>query len=251
MSVVFDFKDIKDYNIVICGLGGTGSNLVPFLCQTVAMNNEKNIHITLADGDMIENKNLKNQKFTEKDLNKSKAEVLCSRYKRIYPNVNLSYYDKYITDTAKLMELLLFRKSYRNLFPVLVGCVDNNATRQLFHEIFYDNNIDDILYIDSGNGTDNMEGQIVIGLKRQGKVILSPVADIYPQILEDNDNIENEVGCAAHISEHPQNIATNLYAAITLFSILNNLLFFNRLNKHFYRFNASDGFIKNKDIFND
>lgn len=248
-GVFFDFSDVTDYNIVVCGVGGTGSNLIPFLAQAVASNKDKNINIILADGDIIEEKNLKNQKFTEKDIGKSKAEVLAERYKRIYPNLNIFYHSNYITDADTLINLLLIsNREYKKYFPILVGCVDNNATRQLFHKVFYNEKIYDSIYIDSGNGTIEMSGQVVVGLKKGGKVILPPVGDVYPQIFDDNDDIESEVGCSINNSEHPQNICTNVFAAVTIFSVLNTLLFFNKIYNHIYRFNAEEGTISSKSI---
>lgn len=248
-KIIFDFSSVTGYNIVVCGVGGTGSNLIPFLTQVVASSKDKNITITLADGDIVEEKNLKNQKFTQKDIGKPKAEVLAERYKRIYPDLDIYHYDRYITDVDTLVKLLLTNKrTYTRYFPILIGCVDNNATRQLFHKIFYNETLPDLIYIDSGNGTIEMTGQVVIGLKKGGKVILLPVGDIYPQIFEDNDNIESEVGCSINNFEHPQNICTNVFAAVTIFSVLNNLLFFNKLYKHIYFFNAEEGTINTRDI---
>ncbi|NNG66424.1 ThiF family adenylyltransferase [Caldanaerobacter subterraneus] len=247
--VVFDFSSITDYNIVVCGVGGTGSNLIPFLTQVVASDKSKNITITLADGDIVEEKNLKNQKFTQKDIGKPKAEVLAERYKRIYPDLDIYHYDRYITDVDTLVKLLFInQRTYTKYFPVLVGCVDNNATRQLFHRLFYNDVPADLIYIDSGNGTIEMSGQVVVGLKKGGKVILPPVGDVYPQIFDDNDDIQSEVGCSINNSEHPQNICTNVFSAVTIFSVLNTLLFFNKIYNHIYRFNAEEGTISSKSI---
>ena len=40
--------------------------------------------ITLIDGDIIESKNLKNQKFSYFDVSQPKSKVLCERYQTIY-----------------------------------------------------------------------------------------------------------------------------------------------------------------------
>ena len=54
--------------------------------------------------------------------------------------------------------------------PVLIGAVDNNASRQLFHQVF--NKLDTIIYIDSGN--DEITGQVVWD-KIQGKYSSSSI----------------------------------------------------------------------------
>lgn len=233
MESNLEFNVPEDCNIslIICGVGGTGSNLVPSLMQLLN-SLQANITVTLIDGDLFEEKNMANQKLLPRDIGRAKSEVLCSRYKRVYPNLKLNFLDQYITDIEQLKPYVVnrgYRYGIRDYFPVLVSCVDNNATRQLFHRLFYDENVKNLMYLDSGNGTDDMQGQIVTGLKQDGRVILKPVADMFPGILEDNDDIQSEVGCAAINNEKPQNIATNILAATCLFSILNNLIAFRKI----------------------
>ena len=237
-------------DIVVVGVGGTGSNLVPYLMQ-LANTCEKVKTITLIDGDVFEEKNKRNQKCLDIDLGKSKSEVLASRYSRVYPSLNIRFWDKYIYSSDDVKSLftnnryLYHREKY---LPILISCVDNNATRQLLHKFFYNENIESLMYIDSGNGTIEMNGQIVIGFKKDNKVILPPVADVFPEILEDNDEVESEVGCAATIEEHPQNIATNVMAATVLFSVVNKLLSFNIIAEHMLLFDAFNNNVVSRPI---
>lgn len=259
MEIVDRFGKTFIFNIVVIGTGATGSQLLPFLTQL--MNNITDHHLTVVDGDLFEKKNTRNQKCLEKDINKSKAEVLGVRYKKVYPEINIYFHDQYIKNEEDLKKILCRRSPNNEIcyFPVLIGCVDNNATRKLFHNVFYDEEIPQMIYIDSGNGTDDMIGQTVIGYKRVTKteqctdhlggynyynskpvteIVLKPAGDVFPGILEDKDTIDKVLSCANHVDEAPQNIATNVMAATTLFCILNNLIAFNEITEHVTYFDA-------------
>ena len=173
-----------------------------------------------------------NQKLLPRDIGQAKSEVLCSRYKRVYPELSINFIDDYVTDIKQLLPFVSntrYRFRTYDSLPILVSCVDNNATRQLFHKLFHDDGVQNLMYVDSGNGTVDMQGQIIIGLKIDGKVVLKPVADMFPDILNDNDDIEAALGCEAIATEKPQNIATNILASTILFSILNNALAFRKI----------------------
>ena len=58
---------------------------------------------------------------------------------------------------------------------ILIGAVDNNRSRQLCHEVFKETR--NIIYIDSGNG--EYTGQVVCGVRKNGRTITKPVAGIY------------------------------------------------------------------------
>lgn len=240
-------------NIIQVGLGGTGSNLLPFLTQLINQLNDKSIYLTIIDGDIVENKNLRNQKYTELDISKPKAEVLCERYKAVYPELNISYINKYIKSENDILEHIENKS-----LNIIIGCVDNNATRQILHKVFYNENVADIIYIDAGNGTEQRIGQIVTGYKKgvqkqvppydyfqtkrlPKEIILKPVGDIFPEILNDNDNIDKVLSCSNISNEVPQNIATNVYAATLLFTVLTNIIMFNEIKSHTIYFDAETG----------
>jgi len=117
-----------NYAFFIIGTGATGSQLIPMLTQLLNNTSEKIEKITFVDGDIIEEKNLKNQKFLLKDVGNYKSEVLAERYQRVYPELNL----KFITDYVKSIDDLYRICSCKyNTIPVIVGCVDNIETRKM------------------------------------------------------------------------------------------------------------------------
>lgn len=223
------------YTIIIIGCGGTGSQLLSPLFQLCNNIKSKINRIVLIDNDIFENKNLTNQKATIEDVGYCKSYALARRYSYIYDELNIEAYENYITNYKQLSKIASY---HSNL--IVVGCVDNNATRKIINTYF--NLITDknnLIYIDSGNGTDERIGQIVVGYKNYKEVLLTPVADVFDKIKEDNENIENVGTCMRISDDNPQNIATNCYAASILFNILTNILMFDKIENHITFFNAN------------
>jgi hypothetical protein len=214
-----DYKRID--NIVQIGCGGTGGYVQYFLSRLLySMElNWRYINYTLCDGDKVESANLGRQNFIKSDLDKNKADVLAYRYGNVY-DIAIDYVDNYIEDLDALLKLLR-RSPHGSNIPVLIGCVDNNRSRQLFHEAF--EKLDSIIYIDSGN--DEVSGQVVCGIKYNKQVLLPPVGTLFPDLLNDKDTIfKSQEGCGERAVSEPQNLATNSMAGQIVFSYINNLL---------------------------
>lgn len=223
-----------NYDIVVCGTGATGSQLLPFLTQLLAYSEGNTL--TLIDEDRIELKNCMNQKFLPDDERKYKSQVLCKRYKTVYQNLDIRYIPEFIKTTARLNELT--KLNYSRVL-VLVGCVDNNPTRKVFGE-FYRSHKSNIVYIDSGNGTLDRIGQIVVACKIKkpiyGSNILNDAVcdtpcpyDLFEEVRNDTDTVDKATSCGYNTDANPQNIATNVMAASTIFGMLTNLIQFNEV----------------------
>lgn len=71
--------------IVIYGVGGTGSRIVPALAQLMSkMPTLINPEMILVDFDVVEPKNLDRQNFASSDVGKNKAEALAARYAKAF-----------------------------------------------------------------------------------------------------------------------------------------------------------------------
>jgi hypothetical protein len=79
-----------------------------------------------------------------------------------------------------------------------------------------------MIYIDSGNG--EYSGQIVCGIRRNGKTMYKPVGHVYPDILEDTDKFPSELSCAEASISAPQTIAANMTASTVVVNMLFNIL---------------------------
>lgn len=208
--------------ILQVGGGATGSILLSFLIPYI-----KNHSLTLMDGDIVEEKNLLNQKYTAKDVGKNKAEVLISKYKKFYREKDLTFFPEYLTRLEQI----------EKVYPdIIIGCVDNVYTRKILHEYFM-KKTGNLVYIDAGNGDIERNGQVVTGVKVNGVVTKPPVLDVFPEMKNIDDQI-SVPSCERTIIEHPQHVTTNVFAATTIFGILVNMLDFGVKPPHVARFSA-------------
>ncbi|WP_201715490.1 ThiF family adenylyltransferase [Rossellomorea arthrocnemi] len=265
--------------IVQCGVGGTGSNLSQQLAQMLTMF-KQNAYYLLADPDHIEQKNINNQLFTASTVGKKKAEVLAKRYAAAY-NLNIhSFTEGFVEDTNTLLSL--YNTNYIDIpgdnydtmiLPILIGCVDNNYSRRVFHEFFEKSPT--ILYIDAGNESTTIPadflqrpkdkwtyseveaynesgwtGQVVAGLKIKGKTILEPVATRFPDIMEeDPDEIKpSELSCQELVASEPQRLGVNKMAAMGISLYLSELFECGTLSNSMTVFHAKRGYMQSEKI---
>lgn len=103
---------------------------------------------------------------------------------------------------------------------LLLGAVDNNRSRQLCHRVF--RQAKELIYIDSGNGEHT--GQVVCGVRRNGRTYYPPIGTVYPDVLEDTDKFPTELSCEEAAVSTPQSMAVNITAAAAVVSIAYNIL---------------------------
>ncbi|WP_162551246.1 ThiF family adenylyltransferase [Paenibacillus tepidiphilus] len=260
----FDLNDGRKIVIkfIIIGVGATGSHFFRGLCQDLRahLDNPNFMHspefsldkIILIDGDVVERKNIRTQLFTRECITEKKVHSLSERYGDHY-GIEVIPYPEYINDHESLHKIcMLPDHNYRKIFylPVIIGMVDNNATRVLLHEYFYDERVPNLIYIDTGvesvRSTQNNDvihsgfgGQVVTGFKYMGDVFLDPVGDVYPNVLDASDS--PFPGCGVQSISSPQHSPTNKTAAQYANNIINNLLHTKSIYQHMINFNIQYG----------
>jgi PRTRC genetic system ThiF family protein len=216
----------KPVKIVMLGAGGTGGHIAPHLYRLLHAL-DRPVDIIIADGDMVEEKNLVRQNFISADLGRNKACVLAERYASAF-GMEVRYIPNFIEDEDKLAELVNPEFYTLNPYPyprqeglsILIGAVDNNKSRRLCHQVFKKS--DNLIYIDSGNG--EYTGQVVCGIRRKGKTYYKPLGELYPDILNDTDKFPTELSCAEASLSAPQSIVANIMAATAVVSYIYNIL---------------------------
>jgi len=216
----------KPVKIVMLGAGGTGGHIAPHLYRLLHTLSRP-VKVIIADGDIVEEKNLVRQNFISADLGRNKAQVLAERYASAF-GMEVQYIPDFIESEGVLMELVKPDRylpgplSYQreNGHVILIGAVDNNRSRQLCHQIF--KKADNLIYIDSGNG--EFTGQVVCGIRRNGRTYYKPIGDVYPDILSNTDKFPTELSCAEAAVSTPQSIAANIMAATAVVSYIYNIL---------------------------
>lgn len=246
----------SNLDIVLIGVGANGSHFLRNLLQDMSIygRDMRKNRLLIADGDKTEEKNIKNQLFTKEDVGEFKVNALAERYGDHY-GIDVLAVPDYITDCDMLDRL--FANDGR--FKILIGCVDNNRTRQLMHDYF--NHVSDLLYIDvgvegvilkeelKGYSYEDMNrmiigsgfsGQVVVGFKTNGELILPPICDVYPNVLTDTESVFPTQNCT-EILNNPQRLETNKMAAQIANVIINNLFHTGELYQHEILFNARYG----------
>lgn len=229
------FSKTRPVKIVMIGAGGTGGHIAPHLYRLLYAL-ERPVQFIVCDGDIVEEKNLVRQNFTEADLGQNKARVVAERYSNVF-GLETSYVPDFIESAEKLEQLVeprawntghhvydektyCYVPEYISEIVILIGAVDNNRSRQLCHEVFLRSK--ELVYIDSGNG--EYTGQVVCGIRRNEKTIYQPVGTLYPDMAQPDDLFPSEVSCAEASVSAPQTIVANLMAATAVVTMIYNIL---------------------------
>lgn len=196
----------KPYAIFILGAGGTGSWLCAFL-EKMSLYND----VIVMDGDIVEPKNILRQNFKPIDVSRAKAEVVAKGHR-------MSYVNGYITDTGIFHALM--EEFPPETIPMLVGCLDNNASRKIAHDFMQE--VPTGVWIDGGNA--ERHGQAYVCIKENGDFVegfYSPI-DIEPafQNFEGDERRPDQISCAEHSESAPQNVTANVTSATVLFNIM-------------------------------
>ena len=220
------FPTDRPVKVVMLGAGGTGAYVAPHVYRLLHVL-DRPARFIICDGDIVEAKNLIRQNFVPADLGENKARVLAERYSTVL-GIETEYVPNFIEKLPDLMELIQPNNwksnpySYREIkeMVILLGCVDNNTTRQLCHQAF--NQCENLIYIDSGNG--EYTGQVVCGVRRNGRTVLKSIGGVHPEMLKATDKFPSEVSCAEAAQEDPQSIAANIAAATAVVIMVYNIL---------------------------
>jgi len=215
------------FNIIVVGAGGTGSHLIPNLCRLIKASG-KNHNLTIIDGDKVEERNTLRQNFIHSDIGLNKAEALASRYSSAF-GISINFMDTYISNSDCLIDLLT--QDIGLYASLLIGCVDNNAARQTFHDVF--RSVGNNMYIDSGN--EEYFGQVVLGYNTVYNITeeqsdprpfyCPPVGVRYPDILNDKETKSvDEMSCAERAVSAPQSMSANITAANCIINMLTILM---------------------------
>lgn len=251
------------YYIVMIGAGGTGGYTIQRLSKMMNAFDSVKSFLLIADPDSVEEKNLLRQPFIQQDIGLKKADVLAKRYGATYGLKIGSYSDSYIESVESLEQLFSltdFRHEHgQYIQKVLIGAVDNDFSRSVMNEYF--NMTDDLIYIDAGiegvfvpSGNkptqewtpdemlDHMEsgysGQVVVGVKKNGQVVLPALHSVYP--IDEKDAIPPSHNCGIEPYQ-PQRMIANEMAAFQISTIVNELFSSNSIYIHYANFNARAG----------
>lgn len=212
-----------EYHIVVVGAGGTGGNFIKELGRFLSYYRETghSWKLSIIDGDTVEARNTERQPFMVSDTMQHKSSVMAEALVDCLnlPQDKVTAYTQYIDEYRELKEIIGCSGKYSSVV-ILVGCVDNHRARQVMHTAF--EKISNIIYLDSAN--EFSEGEVVCGVRIEGKEVAPPRGYYFPEVLTDNGLRASEQSCGVINESAPQHLITNLTAAQHLLSFVVNIM---------------------------
>lgn len=194
----------------VVGAGGTGSLLARDLPKLLIGTPHK---MTIIDHDTVERKNIIRQGYQEQDIGDNKAVALSRKINSLYPT-ECEFRDQYVTERS-LLELVKKNKKYT---PVIIGCIDNDATRTMLEKAA--DQLDEAVYIDSANS--EYEGNIYIYIRDHDKTQGKMRSQCYKL---ENDKHPSEMSCMDQAAAgNVQYLVTNAKMAVAVLEHCNALL---------------------------
>lgn len=90
----------RPVKVVMLGAGGTGGHIAPHLYRLLHAL-DRPVKVIIADGDIVEEKNLVRQNFIAADLGRNKAQVLAERYASAF-GIEAQYIPEFIECEERL-----------------------------------------------------------------------------------------------------------------------------------------------------
>lgn len=159
----------------------------------------------IVDGDTVERKNMIRQSYQEQDIGENKAIALSAKINTFY-DCECEALGVYITRDELIEKIKLF-PAY---IPVLIGCVDNDATRKQIEDTY--KSLESAVYLDSANF--EFEGNIYASAKAEN-VVSGPIRGETYQLEKDVHPAEKSCQEQA-TSGNTQYLITNLKMATCL-----------------------------------
>jgi PRTRC genetic system ThiF family protein len=169
-QVKLQSNNVNGLQILVVGVGGTGSHLLPLLAKYnyhLRSKGTDGFNVIAMDNDIIESKNIGRQNFSPFQVGLPKAQTVIESVNRYY-GFNWTAINERATPLTNTNS------------HIVITCVDNFESRNMIHARFKD--AYDSYWIDAGNGFDF--GQIIIGYNSRDKKIpsLPSVIDEFPDM---------------------------------------------------------------------
>ncbi|MEX2135361.1 MAG: ThiF family adenylyltransferase [Chloroflexota bacterium] len=191
--------------IVLVGLGGIGSQLLPSLVRYVAFRPEPRPMLVLVDGDAYEPANRTRQVFPDSAIGANKAEALAE----VYRGLTVQGIADYLTE-ANVADII------RDGDAVLLA-VDNHWTRFVVDRHLA--TLDEVTLISGGN--DETDGNVQLVRRRNGEFVDGSLAEIHVEIGRATpEEFAARNGCERQVEERPQLVVTNLMVASAMLNCL-------------------------------
>ena len=192
--------------IVLVGLGGIGSQLLPPLVRYLACRPEPRPLLVLVDGDAYEPGNRTRQAFPDDAIGTNKAEALAEAYRG---GLTIQAVGDYLAE-ANVAELI-------RPDDLVLLAVDNHWTRSIVDRHLA--SLDDVMLISGGN--DETDGNVQLVRRRNRAFVDGSLAEIHREISRATEaEFAARNGCERQAEERPQLVVTNLMVASAMLNCL-------------------------------
>lgn len=192
--------------IVLIGLGGIGSQLLPPLVRYLGFRAGPRSRLVLVDGDAYESGNASRQVFPEAASGTNKAEALAEAYRG----------DLVIQAVGDYLDEVNVAGLIRDGDVVLLA-VDNHWTRLVVDR--HSATLDEVTLISGGNN--EIDGNVQLVRRRAGSFVDGGLAEIHGEIGQARpEEFAVRNGCERQAEERPQLVVTNLMVASAMLNCL-------------------------------
>lgn len=171
----------KKIEIVIVGVGGVGSALLPKIARFCQYLRGFATHITVVDGDQYEAKNAERQVFSRYG---AKADVAVADAIRCgFDRVTFTVVHEYLTP-----ENIEF---WIESGAVVFLCVDNHRTRKTVDTFV--SGLSDVVLINGGN--ELTDGNVQVYTRSAGEDVTASLSAVHPEIADPTDKSPHQMSC--------------------------------------------------------
>tara|TARA_R110002050_G_scaffold79050_1_gene168928 strand:+ start:49 stop:753 length:705 start_codon:yes stop_codon:yes gene_type:complete len=204
----------------IIGAGGTGQQLIPSLMRMLQYHPMGTNDITVFDGDEFESHNGERQVHTSGNKADRFNDLL--KLQLLEPVCK----SRYMTKT--LLERIRQSDTNASGARLLVGAVDNDATRKMCIKVLQDTS-GDFLFVTPGNSDaadadKAIKGNVLWFGRIDGQDIGIDPSILFPNIDNPQDGIPRKGSCLDNAPSTPQLIAANALAAAYTLTVVQNFL---------------------------
>lgn len=242
-------NELRRLRVFQFGVGGTGSWLAVYVSKFLGNIANRfdpdglTVSYFIIDPDIVEERNIRRQNFTEEDIGRSKVSATVKKNISNFRNINPAFRSiktrKQMKDYHSIGGSATGNTS-RRFLDIVFGCVDDNQTRRNIFSLGKNDSCRKMVYIDAGN--DLYHGQVVTTAFNvvnnaptfnNARFFKNP--NIH-KIYKPQENTGNNDNCA-FFGDQTQGV--NMMAANIQFLCLQQLLVNDTLPPNYYSYNSS------------
>jgi len=223
MSVLLNGREY--YAVMIVGCGGIGSYVAPNIVRMISNHTSSRMRATkiiFADPDIVEQKNITRQNFSNADVGKNKAQALADRYSAVFGVPIYAHKEKVAAASIRNIAGYEFNR------VIVIDCVDNVAFRYQLNQHLVNTQNDYHLFCWLSVGNTETDGQIVL-YDPSSQLRKTPFTE-FPHVFNteafESEKLQEERrNCGENVVSNPQSLAINIMGATLVSNMMYELVY--------------------------